>query len=175
METVLFREVATEEGMVLFLKNFLFTVIVPGTVAVYVPLLLASSAGRNAAEPWDAAQCLATAPLLLGAAIYFWCLWNFAFYGRGTPAPIDAPKHLVVRGPYRYVRNPMYAGVFLVMAGWALFFQSPTILIYGVCVAVGFHLFIVFYEEPTLRKKFGESYTCYCEQAGRWLPKISKR
>lgn len=163
--------------MVLFFKNLLFTVIVPGTVAVYVPLFLASPrhGGAGVTGPWDVPQILAVAPLFLGAAIYFWCLWNFAVYGRGTPAPIDAPKHLVVRGLYRYIRNPMYVGVFLVIAGWALFFQSLTILIYGVCVAVGFHLFIVFVEEPPLRKKFGESYTYYCEQAGRWLPKIPKR
>lgn len=161
--------------MVLFLKNLLFTVIVPGTVAVYVPWFLSSRDGRGTVLSWHAPQVLALGPLLLGSAIYFWCLWNFAVYGRGTPAPIDAPKHLVVRGLYRYIRNPMYVGVFLVVAGWALFFQSPIILIYGVCVAVGFHLFIVFYEEPILRKKFGESYICYCEQAGRWVPKIPKR
>ena len=100
--------------MALLLKNPLFTVLVPGTVVVYVPLVIAS--GRAPASGF--ALLVALALLLLGAAIYSWCVWDFASFGRGTPVPIDAPKRLVVRGLYRYTRNPMYVGVLTVILGW---------------------------------------------------------
>ena len=143
--------------MILFLKNLLFTLIVPGAVAVYAPLRLA--AGREGLPSgWGAWQGVALLPLVCGGLIYFWCPWDFAAFGRGTPAPVDAPRRLVVRGLYRYVRNPMYVGVLLVIAGWALFFQSLPVLGYGAVVAMFFHLFVVAVEEPSLRGKFGRSY-----------------
>ena len=92
--------------MALLLKNLLFTVVVPGTVVIYVPLQIVE--GRSPAGGFGLA--LAVPVLLLGAAIYAWCVWDFAMFGRGTPAPIDEPKKLVVRGLYRYTRNPMYVG-----------------------------------------------------------------
>ena len=99
--------------MILFLKNLLFTVLIPGTVGVYIPLRLAGDWRAVSPRDWFLA-----APLLLaGASIYFWCLWNFAVTGRGTPAPIDPPKKLIVRGPHKYVRNPMYLGVLSVVFG----------------------------------------------------------
>src|SRR5215207_3205224 len=162
-----------EKVVLLFLKNLLFTVIVPGTVAVYVPLGLA--AGR-AGPPfrWGVAQSAALLPLISGGAFYFWSLWDFASFGRGTPAPIDAPRRLVVRGLYRYVRNPMYVGVLLVIAGWALFFESRLILGYGAVVALVFHLFVLAVEEPSLRGKFGDAYERYCKEVGRWVPKAGR-
>jgi protein-S-isoprenylcysteine O-methyltransferase Ste14 len=163
----------SEGAVLLFLKNLLFTVIVPGTVAVYVPLSLA--AGRGGLPPgWGVAQYAALLPLASGCAVYFWCLWDFATFGRGTPAPIDAPRRLVVRGLYHYVRNPMYVGVLLVIAGWALLFSSRLILGYWFIVAVFFHLFVVAVEEPSLRGKFGKSYGQYCREVGRWVPRVSR-
>lgn len=160
--------------MLLFFKNLLFTVLVPGTVAVYIPLSIAASkagtlAGRRA---W---QLVSLLPLSMGAAIYFWCLWDFAMHGRGTPAPIDAPKILVARGLYQYVRNPMYIGVLLVIAGWAVFFQSWRIIVYGAAVGVLFHLFVVLVEEPQLRGKFGETYLSYCKEVRRWVPRPGRK
>jgi protein-S-isoprenylcysteine O-methyltransferase Ste14 len=157
--------------MLLFLKNLLFTVLVPGTVAVYVPLSLARGAGQAFAPAAPVALLLALPLLATGAAIYFWCLWDFAVTGRGTPAPIDAPKQLVRRGLYRYVRNPMYVGVLAVVAGWAVFFGSWRVAGYGAAVALGFHLFVVLVEEPMLRAQFGDGYTAYCREVGRWLPR----
>jgi protein-S-isoprenylcysteine O-methyltransferase Ste14 len=90
----------------LVVENLLFTVVVPGTVAVYLPMLLRGDVRGGLASTRLAAACFA-----VGLAVYGWCLWDFATFGRGTPAPIDAPKHLVVRGLYRYSRNPMYVGV----------------------------------------------------------------
>lgn len=96
--------------------------------------------------------------LAIGGAIYFRCVWDFARIGRGTPAPIDAPKVWVVRGLYQYVRNPIYIGVLLIVLGLTVYFASFGVLVYGVCLALGFHLFVIFVEEPSLRRRFGESY-----------------
>jgi len=155
--------------MLLFLKNFLFTVFVPGSVAVFIPYRIVVRADPGLVfAPW---RLLWSAPLfLLGAGIYFWCLWNFAVTGRGTPAPIDPPKRLVVRGLYRHVRNPMYLGVLLVVAAWAAVAGSGRVVEYGLGVAVVFHLFVVLVEEPLLRHRFGASYEAYCRAVSRWLP-----
>ena len=155
--------------MLLFLKNLLITVLVPGTVAVLIPYRIVSRdpAGRTL-EP---ARLVLAAPVLaLGAAVYLWCLWDFATAGRGTPAPFDPPKRLVVRGLYRYVRNPMYLGVLLVVAGWAALFSSLPVLEYGAAVAVVFHLVVLVVEEPLLRRRFGTDYETYCRTVRRWLP-----
>jgi protein-S-isoprenylcysteine O-methyltransferase Ste14 len=161
--------------VLLLLKNILFTVLVPGTVAVYLPLRVVTQPPAVLSFDWRTSQLVALLPLLLGATIYFWCLWDFAVKGRGTPAPIDAPKRLVVRGLYKYNRNPMYVGVLLVIAGWAVWLQSKPVLIYGAVVAIFFHLFVVLVEEPLLKRKFGEAYLRYCGEVGRWLPRRSRR
>jgi protein-S-isoprenylcysteine O-methyltransferase Ste14 len=150
--------------MALLLKNLLFTVLVPGTVAVYVPLLLA---GERAPRPGLAAALLFAA----GGALYAWCVWDFARFGRGTPAPIDAPRRLVVRGPYRLVRNPMYVAVLAVLLGQAALFRSWAIALYGAAVAAAFALFVRGYEEPHLRRTFGAEYEDYTARVGRWLPR----
>jgi len=156
--------------MRLLLKNLLFTLIAPGTVAVGIPLM--SVRGRAAAGGGSlVAACLL---FLVGGAIYAWCVWDFAAYGRGTPAPIDAPKQLVVRGLYRYTRNPMYVGVLTVILGWASLYQSPRLIVYGACVGTCFHLFVVLYEEPHLQKIFGSAYDDYRARVGRWLPRSGR-
>jgi len=156
--------------MLLLLKNVLFTVFVPGTVACFVPYrIVTRTAGIF---PLDAARLILAAPVaVLGLSIYFWCLWDFAMAGRGTPAPIDPPKQLVVRGLYRRVRNPMYLGVVLVVAAWALLFRSGAVLAYGVAVGLLFHLFVVLVEEPLLRRRFGAAYQSYCRTVPRWVPR----
>jgi protein-S-isoprenylcysteine O-methyltransferase Ste14 len=156
--------------MVLALKNLLFTVLVPGTVAGFVPWLVT----RGESFSWGAWSALALLLFAAGGAIYFSCLWDFASFGRGTPAPIDAPKKLVVRGLYRYTRNPMYLGVLTVILGWVVLSQALGLLIYGACVGTCFQLFVVFYEEPQLSRIFGESYREYQARVGRWLPKIGR-
>jgi protein-S-isoprenylcysteine O-methyltransferase Ste14 len=154
--------------VLLFLKNLLFTVLVPGTVAVFIPYRLITR-GLVPVAQWP--RLILAAPVfLLGAAIYFWCLWDFATAGRGTPAPIDPPTALVVRGLYRYVRNPMYLGVLSIIAGWVLLFGSLPVLEYGIGVALLFHLFVVLVEEPLLRRRFGASYDAYCRAVRRWIP-----
>ena len=154
--------------MLLFLKNALFTVIVPGTFGVIIPYRIGFR--RASADlPWGL-HYVGLFLLAVGGAIYFRCVWDFAHTGRGTPAPIDAPKVLVVRGLYQYVRNPMYLGVLLIVLGWTVYFASFGVFVYGACLAVAFHLFVIFVEEPSLRRRFGGSYERYCCTVRRWLP-----
>src|SRR6266566_1437628 len=97
----------------------------------------------------------------------------FTFIGKGTPAPIDAPVFLVREGPYQWVRNPMYLGVLSVVIGEAILFHSLLLVGYALLAWVVVHLFVIFYEEPTLRRQFGESYAAYLRTVPRWLPRFS--
>ena len=106
----------------------------------------------------------------IGTLIALWCVLTFVFIGKGTPAPFDPPRKLVVRGPYRFVRNPMYIGAGMTLAGAALFYQSLSILFYTGLFFLITHVFVVLYEEPTLRRTFGADYQAYCRRVGRWLP-----
>lgn len=151
------------------LKTLVFTVFVPGTVTVVVPY---SMLHRGALSGLGPLRLLGLIPTLTGAAGYLWCAWNFAFVGGGTPAPIDPPKTLVVRGLYRLVRNPMYLAVGSIILGEAIVFWSEALLIYGLFLCLAFHLFVIFYEEPTLRKQFGTSYEEYCKAVARWVPRF---
>jgi protein-S-isoprenylcysteine O-methyltransferase Ste14 len=161
--------------MWLAIKNLLFTIFVPGTVAVLLPLRIASPSAAVDATSCGLRESAALLPLVLGAVVYAWCVWDFATFGHGTPAPIDAPQRLVVRGLYRYVRNPMYVGVLTVIAGWALYFGSWAVLSYGLAVALCFHSFVVFYEEPALQRAFGVAYVRYCHVVWRWVPTLPSR
>ena len=106
-----------------------------------------------------------------GAALAVSCILTFALVGKGTPAPFDPPRRLVVRGPYRFVRNPMYIGAGLAMTGAAIYYQSVALFAYvGVFMLVTY-LFVVTYEEPTLRRTFGKDYEAYCDKVGRWWPR----
>ena len=112
-------------------------------------------------------------PLAVGGNISVFCFGHFIAIGRGTPAPFDAPRQLVVTGPYRYVRNPMYVGTGLFVAGCAILFWefSAALLWYGVGIIVAVNLFILLYEEPTLLRKFDGEYHEYCRNVRRWLPR----
>ncbi len=151
------------------LKTLIFSILVPGTVAGVIPwLLLQGSGGAVLLIPsvWIIGFLL----LLLGVGLYLWCAGAFTFIGKGTPAPIDAPKVLVVEGPYRWVRNPMYIAVFSVVIGEAILFRSFLLVGYTLLVAVVVHLFVIFVEEPSLRRQFGSSYETYLRAVSRWLP-----
>jgi protein-S-isoprenylcysteine O-methyltransferase Ste14 len=112
--------------------------------------------------------------VILGSIIALSCVAAFALVGKGTPAPFDAPREFVAIGPYQYVRNPMYVGALSVIIGAGLIIRSPAALgVAGVFVFLA-HLFILIYEEPTLERKFGESYTRYKATVNRWLPRVPK-
>lgn len=152
------------------LKTLLWSVFVPGTLTTLVPYLLLSSKLELFPVGPSIFRFIGLIPIALGASFYLWCAWDFTFAGRGTPAPFDPPKEMVVRGLYRYVRNPMYVAALLVLTGEAILFESVLILIYAAIVFSVFHLWVFFYEEPTLRRKFGESYEKYCMKVSRWIP-----
>lgn len=150
-------------------NTLLFTIVVPGTVAILIPRWLSGGFVWPASRPltWIGAAAFAA-----GAAIYFRCAWEFAVRGLGTPAPIAPTKYLVTTALHRYVRNPMYLGVFLVLVGQILIYRSLKLLGYAAIFCLAVELFVVFYEEPTLRKQFGASYEEYRRCVPRWIPRI---
>ena len=152
------------------LKTFLWSVFVPGTLTTVVPYLLLSSGFELFEVRAGGWRRLGLLPAAAGLLLYLRCAWGFTVEGRGTPAPFDPPKEVVVRGPYRYVRNPMYVAALLVLAGEAWLFGSGLLLAYAALVFAFFHLWVVVYEEPTLRRAFGESYEKYLERVPRWIP-----
>ena len=157
--------------MKLFLKIALFTLVVPGTVAVLVPFLLAGDRTVTSGAMLGLAVCL----FALGVALYLRAVWDFAVLGKGTPAPIDAPKRLVVQGIYRYTRNPLYISMLTVIAGWAALFGTAVLVGYAAGLFVVYSLFVRLHEEPRLARVFGEEYAAYTQQVGRWLPRLPRR
>jgi protein-S-isoprenylcysteine O-methyltransferase Ste14 len=155
----------------LLLKTLIFTVVGPGTVTVLVPYLLLSSQSVPLSVQIGIFRYFGVLPILLGALMYLWCALDFTFAGKGTPAPVDPPKELVRQGLYRYMRNPMYLGVTILLFGETLLWESSVLFAYTAVVFLSFYLFVVLYEEPLLRRKFGESYRKYCESVPRWLPR----
>jgi protein-S-isoprenylcysteine O-methyltransferase Ste14 len=109
---------------------------------------------------------------IFGAMIALSCISAFAFFGKGTPAPFDAPREFVAVGPYKYVRNPMYLGAVLVIIGVSFILRSPSALGVALFFITLMHLFLLIYEEPTLEHKFGNSYLEYKCRVHRWLPQV---
>ena len=146
--------------------------------ALFIGLLLIFLPNRNLSSTGITQVCgyrrLAGRRMLLGAcgaALALACILTFVFVGRGTPAPFDPPRRLVVQGPYRLIRNPMYLGAGLALSGAALFYQSILLLGYAGVFLLITHLFVLLYEEPTLRQTFDGDYEAYCLRVGRWWPK----
>lgn len=147
-------------------KSLLFLIAAPGMVAGYIPLAFL----RRGPQLETASLAGLAYPLwLLGGVILLWSFWNFLIQGRGTPAPLDPPKELVATGFYRNTRNPMYVGVLLVIMGHFMWFGFWNILLYAAVIFIAFNTFITYYEEPTLKKKFGAAYEAYCQRVPRWL------
>ncbi len=153
----------------LLLKNIIFTIFAAGIGAVLIPYWILNGSPRAPAH-WGVVQYLSVLMGLLAVGIYARCVWDFATVGRGTPAPIAAPQVLVMRGLYQHVRNPIYLGVLLLILGEAAFFEAWSLAVYALIAFGVFQLFVVLYEEPTLRRKFGQSYERYCQTVPRWLP-----
>jgi len=159
-----------QSRLYLFLRSALWSVIMPGTVAVYIPYKIVTVWSPSGVAYSPALLIPAIILLIAGISILLSSIWNFATVGRGTLSPIDAPRRLVITGFYRYVRNPMYIGVLAIVLGESLLFGSAVLAGYAAGLFLVFNLFIMLYEEPALRKRFGEPYRRYCESVGRWLP-----
>ena len=150
-----------------WLRTLIFTIVVPAAVTVYAPWWMLSRSSAPGPAGW---RWIALVPIAAGVATYLRCALDFG-RARGTPAPIDPPKELVATGLYRFTRNPMYVGVACIVWGEALLFGSWGLAFFAAAVCVGFHLFVTLYEEPSLRRRFGEAYERYCRAVPRWLPR----
>jgi protein-S-isoprenylcysteine O-methyltransferase Ste14 len=162
--------------MVYLLRQLLSVVILPVTMVVFVPLWIARATGIRWEMPADAGEWAAVAAGLvlggIGFALFAASLWHFATEGRGTLAPWDPPRHLVVRGPYRYVRNPMISGVIFMLVGVALSLRSKPHGIWAVIFTGANFLWIPIFEEPQLEARFGAAYSRYRRGVRRFLPRV---
>ena len=157
----------------IILKTLIFLIVVPGSVTILLPYFLLTLKFKLFVLDIGIFHLLGLIPIFLGVVITFYCFWDFIFAGKGTPAPMDPPKKLVVKGLYRVVRNPMYSGIVLILIGEILLFQSLILCIYTLLVLSVFHLFVVFYEEPILENRFRDSYINYFNSVPRWIPNIN--
>jgi protein-S-isoprenylcysteine O-methyltransferase Ste14 len=167
------RPSTTQSGVALWLKSLLNAVLFFGMFMVALPY----------AAHWLLPVVL---PLPLwfrvvgggvlfvgGLGLWMYCLDVFSRRGRGTPFPLDAPRHLVISGPYHVVRNPIMVGELAVIWGEALFFSSLALLLYAAAASLAGHLAVVYVEEPELRERFGDEYESYCRRVSRWLPRLA--
>jgi protein-S-isoprenylcysteine O-methyltransferase Ste14 len=148
----------------MLIRALLAVLVLPGVFAGVIPAWIA------AVDPWrGSGHVLGSALLAFGLGILGWCVRDFLVAGRGTLAPWDPPRRLVVVGLYRITRNPMYVGLLAVLAGLGALVGSPLVALYGAGLALAFHLRVVLYEEPTLELLFGEQWAAYKERVPRWL------
>ena len=152
-----------------FVGSALFFLIAPGSIAGLIPWLI--TRWRIEAGASTIASIAGALLIVVFAAMLIECFTRFARHG-GTPAPVAPPVHLVVTGLYRYVRNPMYVAVIGLIFAQMLLFGSAALFAYGVIVWMGFHLFVLGYEEPTLERTYGEEYEDYRKAVPRWLPRF---
>jgi len=155
------------------LGSAIFFAIAPGTIAGLVPWWIARWEFGPAVLGAEFARPAGGVLIALGLVPLLESFARFALKGLGTPAPVLPPKRLVVSGFYCHVRNPMYVGVLAVILGQALLFGDPRLLVYAGLVWLAFHLFVLFYEEPTLRRRFGDEYKEFCANVPRWLPRLT--
>lgn len=152
-------------------RSLLWAVVLPGTVAVFIPWRFLGL-GDVRLDLHDPMHIGGGALFATGALLLALCIWEFAATGRGTLAPMDPPRELVVVGLYRYVRNPMYLSVATILVGELLLTRSTGLLIFAAVWFVIMNLFVIGYEEPCLRRRFGASYEAYATRVGRWLPRF---
>ena len=162
--------------MLTLLRHLLAILVLPATAAVFVPLWIARRYQTQPAPPSTLADWLMTLAgiTLLGAGLTLFvaCLARFATEGRGTLAPWDPPRRLVLRGPYRYVRNPMISGVTLVLFGEALVLRSPPHGWWALAFVAINAVYIPLVEEPQLENRFGENYRRYKRHVRRFIPRL---
>ena len=154
------------------LKTTLFSVLIPGGLVVGAPWLLLRRNAFILPPSWGASHFLGAITIAVGLAGYLTCAWAFTSIGRGTPAIWDPPRHLVSQLLYHSLRNPMYLSLVTLVTGEAVFFRSIGLLLVAAVAAVCFHIFVVLYEEPVLKRTFGLPYEEYCRKVNRWIPRL---
>jgi protein-S-isoprenylcysteine O-methyltransferase Ste14 len=146
-------------------------------VLVFLPVQVLRRSGIEPQRPVEigVTQMVGMALVVVGGMLAIWCVIAFGTIGKGTPAPFDPPRRLVIRGPYRFVRNPMYVGAGLALGGASLFYTSLPLLGFLIFFWIVTHAFVYFYEEPTLTRTFGSDYEQYRRDVRRWLPRWPNR
>ena len=157
------------------LGSAIFLVVAPGTVAVYVPWMICRWRFAPPLLGFLSLRVIGALMIVAGLPVLLDSFARFAVQGLGTPAPVAPPQHLVINGLYRHVRNPMYVAVSSLIFGQGLLFGNVSVLEYGFVVWLTFFAFVLLYEEPALRGKFGEQYEEYCIRVPRWFPRIRPR
>jgi len=150
-----------------------FLLLAPGTVAGLVPWWITRWRMQPPLLGFSGFRLIGGLMIAAGIAVALDSFARFALQGVGTPAPVLPTRHLVVSGLYQYVRNPMYVGVLWVLLGQGLLLGDGRLLAYGLLLWLGFHVFIVGYEEPTLRRSFGTEYEAFRRNVPRWIPRLS--
>jgi protein-S-isoprenylcysteine O-methyltransferase Ste14 len=151
--------------IMMFIRALLSFIVLPGVAAGIAPPVIASF------DPWRRAVWMpGLVVMLAGAFLLLWCVRDFYVSGKGTLAPWDPPRKIVTVGLYRYVRNPMYVGVLLLVLGWSLYLSSVMLAAYMFVLATGFHIRVVRYEEPWMAAQFGKEWETYRATVPRWLP-----
>ena len=158
----------------LVLRTLVFVVVLPGAVLVYIPNRILAASPELPSFDLGWFRLIGWVPIALGVVVLVWCWVGFVAEGRGTPAPYDPPKQLVTGQLYRWVRNPIYVALVMILLGESVAFQSLALLVYAGVVWLGCHLFVVLYEEPALHRRFGAAYDTYRGQVPRWLPRLRR-
>jgi protein-S-isoprenylcysteine O-methyltransferase Ste14 len=154
--------------MFTLIRALTYATLFAGFLLWFVPARILATGGLRAPGSFGLLQTIGVLVGLVGLALAVSSVLAFATLGRGTPAPFDPPRRLVVRGPYRVLRNPMYLGAALWVLGLAMFYRSPWLVLYA-AVFIGIaHAFVRLYEEPTLQRMFGDAYREYCQRVRRW-------
>ncbi|HXX62837.1 MAG TPA: isoprenylcysteine carboxylmethyltransferase family protein [Bacteroidota bacterium] len=155
-------------------KTVAFIILVQGAVLVYLPVFVLEERGALKMPALSVLTVFAAVLWAFAVWVCISCAIRFALEGKGTPAPVDPPRILVVRGIYRFTRNPMYVGVVSALLAEALFFSQAALAFVALLCFMGFHLFVILYEEPHLRRVFGPQYEEYCRKVPRWAPLLGK-
>ena len=156
--------------MFVLIRTLTYATLFIAFVLVWLPGRLLRQLGVVAPSDLGVPQMAGLLVGLVGAAVALWSVGAFTVVGHGTPAPFDPPRRLVVRGPYRFVRNPMYLGAAVALVGAALCFESLVLAGYAVVFVLMAHAFVIWYEEPHLRRTFGQEYDAYRARVRRWRP-----
>ena len=156
--------------MLALFRAIVYAALFISVVLVFIPEQILIATGITRPHQIGPIATAGLVLVVLGAALALWCIITFALVGKGTPAPFDPPRKLVWAGPYRWVRNPMYVGAGAALAGAALFYQSPALVAFAAGFLIVAHVFVVFYEEPTLTRTFGARYADYRNAVPRWIP-----
>lgn len=155
------------------LGSTVFLLLAPGTVVGLVPWLISHWQMQPPLLGFTPIRAIGIVLIVAGIPVLLEPFGRFALRGLGTPAPVFPTQHLVVSGLYRYVRNPMYAGVLCINLGQGLLLGNTDVLVYAALIWLAMHLFVVGYEEPTLRRRYGVEFDSFCRNVPRWIPRLT--